>query len=363
MAVSINTLQSQAIDNYGSKDAYNGLARYDGVVWFCGQAGVISQEVGGQPDFRERLMFGGNTTIGFRGKAGTIPRTDDEGFTLVSVPQKLISGRIIWNQQEADQVRGNSALAKSKIIDKTRQFSNTWPITIAEKFRQATPGADDPYTILGASGEGSAILLPQAPASQTAVTGGIARSETTTVGGETIRYWANQYSGTSFDLTTAAGRSALLRNVYLPCVRGNASGWAPDFGLVGTVAWASLSANADTLRRGQLVNDKAVSYGFKNIMFEEATLFMDKSTRFLNVSAGKIAFLNSKALKLKYLEGSGGVTKEMLDEENNLKSLPIFWSVKDLQDFDTLSRTWIGYCTMNLVPLSLQDHGLADNCT
>jgi len=42
---------------------------------------------------------------------------------------------------------------------------------IASKFRQASPGADDPYTLLGASGEGSAILLPQAPANQTAVTG------------------------------------------------------------------------------------------------------------------------------------------------------------------------------------------------
>lgn len=361
--VSISTLQSEAIDNYGSKDAYNGLARYDGVVWFCGQAGVISEEVGGQPDFRERLMFGPNTTIGFRGKAGSIPRTDDEGFTLVSVPQKTISGRIIWNQVEADQVRGNWALAKSKIADKTKQFSTSWPVTIAEKFRQASPGANDPLTILGASGEANAILLPQAPAAQTVTTGGIARSETATVGGDTIRYWANQYSNSSMDLTTAAGRASLLNNVYLPCVRGNGSGWAPDFGLVGTTAWASLAGFADTLRRGQLVNDKAVSFGFKNIMFEEATLFMDKSTRFLNSSAGKVAFLNSKALKLKYIQGSGGVTKEMLDEENNLKALPIFWAVKDLQDFDTLAKTWIGYCTMNFVPLSLQDHGLADNCT
>ena len=363
MALTISRLQSEAIETYGSKDAYNGLARYDGVVWFCGQKGVIQEEVGGQPDFRERLMYGLNTTVEFRSKTGSISRTDDEGFTIVTVPQKTISGRIIWNQIEADQVRGNFALAKSLIADKTKQFSTSWPVKIAEKFRQASPGANDPYTILGASGEGSAILLPQAPASQTATTGGIARSETVTVGGDTIRYWANQYSSTSMDLTTAAGRADLLELVYLPCARGNGQGWAPDFGLVGTTAWASLSASADTLRRGQLVNDKAVAFGFKNILFEEATLFMDKSSRFLNGAAGKVAFLNSKALKLKYLQGSGGVTKEMLDEENNLKSLPIFWAVKDLQDFDTLAKTWIGYCTMNLVPLSLQDHGLADNCT
>lgn len=363
MALSISTLQSEAIDNYGSKDAFNGLARYDGVVWFAAQAGVIKEEVGGQPDFRERLMYGPNTTIAFRAKGGSISRTDDEGFTLVSVPQRTISGRIIWDQVEEDQVRGNWALAKSKIADKTKQFSTSWPVTIAEKIRQASPGANDPYTLLGASGEGSAILIPQAPASQTATTGGIPRSETVVVGGQTIRYWANQYSNTSMDLTSAAGRADLLELVYLPCVRGNGSGWAPDFGIVGTTAWASLSATADALRRGQLVNDKAVSFGFKNILFEEATLFMDKSTRFLNGTAGKVAFFNSKALKLKYLQGSGGVTKEMLDEENNLKSLPIFWKVKGLDDFDTLAKTWIGYLTMNWVPLSLQDHGLADNCT
>lgn len=363
MALNIGRLQSEAIENYGSKDAFNGLARYDGVVWFLGQAGVIQEETGGQPSFRERLMYGLNTTIAFRGKSASIPRTDDEGFTLIDVPQRTISGRIIWNQVEEDQVRGNSAIAKSLIVDKTRQFSNSWPITVAEKLRQASPTGEDPYTILGASGEGQAILLPQAPAAQTATTGGIARSETTNVGGDTIRYWANQYSNTSMDLTTTAGRQALLRLVYLPCVRGNASGWAPDFGLIGTTAWASLSAFADTLRRGQLVNDKAASYGFKNIQFEEATLFMDKSTRFLNGSAAKVAFLNSKALKLKYLTGTGGVSKEMLDEENNLKSLPIFWKVKGLDDFDTLAKTWIGYCTLNLVPLSLQDHGLADNCS
>jgi len=362
MAVSIGRLQSEAIDNYGSKEAYNGLARYDGVVWFLGQAGVIKQETGGQPDFRERLMYGMNTTINFRGKGGTIPTTDDEGFTIISVPQKTISGRIIWNQVEMDQVRGNSALAKSLIDDKTRQFSVSWPVRMAEKFRQASPGADDPYTILGASGEANAILLPQAPSAQTVTTGGIPRSETVSIGGDTVRYWANQYDSTSRDLTTAAGRAGLLTNAYLPCVRGNASGWAPDFGLVGTVAWASLSASADTLRRGQLVNDKAVSFGFKNIMFEEATLFMDKSTRFLNGTAAKIAFLNSKALKLKYLTGTGGVTKDMLDEENNLKALPIFWAVKDLQNFDNLTKTWIGYVTCGLVPLSLADHGLADNC-
>lgn len=360
---SITRLQSEAIDNYGTKEAFNAIARTDGIIWYLGQKGNIVFENGGQPSFRERLMYGLNSTINFRGKAASIPTTDDDGFTLIDVPMKMISGRIIWNQQEEDQVRGNSALALSLIRDKTRQFTVSYPTVVAETLRQATPGADDPYTLLGASGEGSAILLPQAPASQTATTGGIARSETVTIGGDTVRYWANQYSSTSYDLTATAGRSGLSSAVVLRCMRGSGAGWRPDFGLIGRVPWASLSANADTLRRGQLVNQKAVEYGFDNIMFEGATLILDLSTRFDNGSAGKIAFLNSRALKLKILNGTGGVTKEMLDEENNLKSLPIFWKVKGLDDWNTLAKTWIGYCTMGLVPLSLQDHGLADNCT
>lgn len=359
MALTFNRLQSEAIDNYGTKEAFNGLARLDGSIWFAAQAKIIKEETGGQPDFRERLLYGPNTTIGFRAKGATIASTDDEGFTLVTVPQKTVSGMIVYNQIEVDQVRGNSALAVGLVEDKTRQFSISWPTTIAVSFRQASPGSNDPYTLLGASGEGSAILLPQAPASQTAVTGGIARSETAAIGGDTVRYWANQYSNTSFDLTSTTGRRGLHLNVYAKCRRGSGMGWSPDFGLCGTVAFASLGAAADANRRGSLVGEKALEFGFNAIRFQDALLIEDTSSRF----DGKVAFFNSKALKLKYLKGSGGVTKDMLDAENNLKGLPIFWKHKGLSDWDTLRTNWVGYCTMNWVPLSLQDHGLADNCS
>lgn len=366
MAVPFNMLQSEAIDNYGTKDAFNGLCKFDGVIWYLGQKGNIVFETGGQPDFRERLLFGPNTTIGFRGKGGTIPDQDDEGYTLISVPMKTISGMIVYNQVDIDQVRGNSAIAVSRIEDKTRQFSISWPMTVAGVLRQATPGANDPYTLLGASGEGNAILLPQAPAAQTAVTGGIARSEVMSmnVGNETIttRFWANQYSNTSYDLTTVAGRRGLYIDVFSKCIRGNGVGWSPDFGLVADIVWGSFSAADDNMRR-YTPDSKAMDLGFENIKFNGATLFVDRSPRFINGSAGKIAFLNSKALKLKVLNGSGGVTKDMVDEENNLKGLPIFWKHKNLSDWDTLRTNWVAYCTMGLVPLSLQDHGLADNCS
>lgn len=362
MALTFNSLQSQAIDNYGSKDAFNALAHFDGIIWYLGQKGNIVFETGGQPDFRERLMYGPNTTIAFRSAKGTIASTDDEGFTLISVPQKTISGMIIYYQIDVDRVRGNSALAKSLIEDKTRQFSNTWPQIVAGALRQATPGADDPYTLLGAAGTAAAILLPTAPASQTVTTGGIPRSETVSINGVTYRYWANQYSNTAYDLTGTAGRRGLYLDVQSKCIRGNGGMWRPDFGLIADVVEASLGAAGDANRR-YTPDGKALEFGFDNIKFNGATLFVDRSDRFLNGTAGKVAFLSSRALKLKILNGTGGVTKDMVDEENNLKGLPLFWEHKNQSDWNILRRNWLAYCTMSLVPLSLQDHGLADNCT
>lgn len=367
MAVSFTRLQSEAIDNYGSKEAFDNLARFDGVVWWLGQKGNIVFETGGQPTFRERILYGHNTNIGFRGKNAPIPQNDDEGYTLATAPQQLISGAIKYNQQELDQVRGNWAIAESIIKDKTDQFGTTWVQTVAGQIRQASPvPATDMLTLLPSSSSAdyaNGILAPVAPASQTATTCSIPRSETTTSPeGQTIRYWANQYSNTSYDLTAAAGRRGLWLDVYSKCVRGNGKQFEPDFGLCGDVAVASLSATADGNRR-YTFDEKVLEYGFENIKFNNAVIFIDRSTRFINGSAAKVAFLNSRALKLKVLQGSGGVTKDMLDERNNLKSVPIFWKHKGMSDYASLNYNWVGYCTMNLVPRSLQDLGLADNCS
>lgn len=364
MAAPFTRIQSEAIDAYGDSQAYDNYAKFDGVIWWLGQTGNIKIIKGGQPNFRERIMMGPNSNIAFRTAGGQIDQNDDEGFTLVSSPQRLISGSIVYNQQEVDQVRGNAALAVSLIDDKTEQFHSTYVQTVAHKLRQAAPGANDPLTLLpSAANEANGILSPQAVASQTGTTCGIPRSETyTDPSGASVRYWANQYSNTSFDLTSVAGQRGLYLNVYSKCIRGNGDGWAPDFGLVSDIVWSSMSAREDNLRRYK-PNDKAVSVGFDNIRFHQATLFVDRSDRMLTGSLGKVAFLNSKALKLHVLEGTGGVTKEMLDARNNLKAVPIFWKHKGMSDYTTLKYNWVGYCTMNLVPKSLQDHGLADNCT
>lgn len=365
MAVPFTRLQSEALDNYGTKDAFNALCRYDGIVAFLGMKGNIQFETGGQPNFRERLLHGYNTNIGHRGKNTAIPMNDDDGFTLISVPQALVDGSIVYNQQELDQVRGNPAIAPTVIKEKTQQFNTTWVTEIANKLRQATPGTYDPYTLLpsGTTGTVNGILVPQAPASQTAITAGIARSETSSlVGGETIRFWANQYSSTSRDTTTVAGRNGLYQDIYAPCVRGASREFEPDFGLCSAVVLGGLGATADNNRRATYSDKGLVNFGFDTIKFFNADLIRDASSRFVvSATVGKLALLSSRALKLKVLEGSGGVTQDMVDEENNLKGLPLFWKHKNMSDYASLNYNWVAYLTYALVPKSLMDHGLADN--
>lgn len=367
MAVPFSRLQSEAIDNYGTKDAFNALCRYDGIVAYLGMKGNIQFEQGGQPNFRERLMHGYNTNIGHRGKNAAIPVTDDDGFTLISVPQALVDGSIVYNQQELDQVMGDPALAPGLIKDKIQQFNTSWVTEIANKLRQATPGANDPYTLLpsGTTGTVNGILVAQAPASQTATTAGIARSETSQLsGGETVRFWANQYSSTSRDTTTVAGRSGIYQDIYAPAVRGASREFEPDFGLCSAVILGGLGAAADNNRRATYSDEGLIKYGFDTIRFYNASLIRDASSRFVvSATVGKLALLNSRSLKLKVLKGAGGVTQEMLDEDNNLKSLPIFWKHKNMSDYASLNYNWVGYLTYALVPKSLMDHGLADNLT
>ena len=371
MPVPFTRLEAEARDSYGSKNAFDLVAQSDGIVAYLGSREAITFEDGGQPDFRERLMYGYNTNIGHRGKGAQIPTIDDEGFTLASVPQKVLDGSIVYNQIELDQVRGNPAIAPGLIADKIRQFNPSWVRNIAIALRQATPGANDPYSILpsGTTGTVDGILVARTPAQQVsdaATTAGILRSETVSIGGETIRWWANQYSNTSFDLTTVAGRRGLHLNVYLPCVRGAGKLWEPDFGIAHSIVLSSLGAGDDALRRYS-VDDRTLKLGFENIVFHNATVIRDPSARFANAAgtAAKIAFFNSRALKLKVLRGTGKVTKEMMTEDNNLKSLPIFWKNGNQAESDIDSLNWVsvGYLCYNIVPMSLMDHGLADNCT
>lgn len=361
MAVPFTRLESEALDSYGAKDAFDNLMLYDGIIEGLGGNGGIVFETGGQPNFRERTLYGQNTNVAARGKTAQIPTVDDDGFTLISVPQRIVSGSIVYNQIELDQVQGDPALAPGLIEDKIKQFNSTWIQVIATLLRQATPGGNDPLTLLPSATTGTVngILIARTPTQQgtdAATTAGISRGDNS--------WWRNQYSTTSYDLTATAGRRGLHLDVYAPCTRGNSAMFEPNVGVCSTVILSSLGAAADNNRRGTYSDaNGTMKLGYDNIMFYNARVVRDSSTRFLNGTAGKIAFLNTRTLRIKVLKGQGKVTKEMLDQRNNLQSLPIFWKHKNMSDIDTLAYVTIGYVTFNLVPLSLQDNGLADNCT
>lgn len=360
MAVPFDRLVSEALENYGQKEAYDNLRRHDGIIEAFGANEAIKIEEGGRDNFVERTLYGQNSNVAARGKQQQISTVDDEGFTQIKVPQKIVDGSIVWNQIELDQIAGDAKLAPGLIEDKTDQFGSTWVQVISDLLRQASPGANDPYTLLpsGTTGTVNGILIERTPAQQAtdaATTAGISRGDNS--------WWRNQFSSTSYDLTTAAGRRGLLLDVYLPCQRGSGTGMAPNVGVCSRVILASLAGAYDSGKRAMFSEQGTAKFGASNIVFENATLVGDSSSRFLNSSAGKVAFLNTKALVIKVLKGQGKVTKEMLTQRNNLGSLPIFWKHKAMSDIDTLNYVSIGYITFNLVPKSLQDHGLANNCT
>ena len=360
MAVPYTRIVSEAIESYGDKEASNNLAQYDGITGVFGLKGAIEFEQGGREEFRERTLYGQNTNIAARGQNAQITTVDDEGYTLITTPQRLVNGAIVMNQIQIDQVQGNAALAISLADDKIKQFDSSWVITIADLLRQATPGASDPYTLLpsGTTGAVNGILVARTPAQQGtdgATTAGISRGDNS--------WWRNQYSNTSFDLTSVAGRRGLDFNVYQPCTRGSGKDWQPNFGISGGAVMASLSASADNNRRGSIADGEMAAFGYDNIMFQNAAIIRDSSSRFLNGSASKVAFVNTKMLKVKVLKGAGKVSQSALNGRNGLKSLPIFWKHQMMSDIDTMNYVSVGYVTFNFVPKSLQDHGLADNCS
>lgn len=374
MAVPFDRITSEALENYGNKKAFDNLAAKDGIVRAFGLNGGIkiaqSEELeivtGGASNFVERTLYGQNTNIAHRAQSTEVAVNDDEGYTLIKVPQKIIDGAIVYNQIQRDQVAGNWAIAPGIIEDKFDQFNTSWVQVIATALRQATPGALDPFTLLpgGTTGTVNGILIARTPAQQAtdaATTAGISRGDNS--------WWRNQYSNTSYALQSVAGQAALYTDVYAACQRGMGMGWEPNIAICANIAIGSAGALASNNARGSYQDAKSVKtqLGRDNLMFYNAMMVADSSTRFLNGSAGKIAFINTSALKLKVLKGQGNSLKGMTDESNGMGSLPVFWKEGGEGSFvnDPKTLLWIklGYLTYNLVPRSLQDHGLADNIT
>lgn len=352
MAVPFTRLASQVLDNYNVK-LNNALKRFDGIVAVLGAKGRIQFETGGGENFRERILYGENSNISFQGKNAQIGTVDDEGITMASVPQRVIAGSIVINQVERDQVAEGSKWAIGNLMkDKMLQFESTWVRKHADALRQAVPGSNDPFTLLpsGTSGTINGILSPVVPASAAGTTAGISRLDND--------WWRNQYTNTSIDISTEAGRASLYSLLYQNCVFGAALEDEPDFGLASGAVLGDIGAAIDTNRRADYEDNKLFKLGFRGIMFFNAMLIRDSSTRF----ASKIALINTRDLSIKVLRSQGGSYDKATEVDNNneLGSIPVNMG-KFQRDIDSLNDVALAYSVCSLVPKQLRTHGLADN--
>ena len=351
MAVPFTRLASQVLDNYNTK-LNNALKRQDGIIAVLGATGSIQYETGGGENFRERILFGENTNVGFMPKNQQIGTVDDEGITMVSVPQRVIAGSIVINQVERDQVAEGSKWAIGNLMkDKMQQFQATWVRQHADALRVAIPSANGPYTLLpsATSGTINGILSPVATASAAGTTGGISRADND--------WWRNQFTNTSIDISTEAGRAQLYNLLYSLCTFGASIEDEPNFGLCSGAILGDLGAAIDTNRRADYEDNKLFKLGFRGIMFFNAMLIRDASTRFAN----SIALINTRDLLIKCLRSQGGsYNKEEADNDNNLGTIPVNMG-KFQRDIDSLNDIALGYSVWSLVPKQLRTHGLANN--
>ena len=343
MAVPFTRLASQVLDSHNLK-LHDSLKLHNGVIAVFGSKGRIVFENGGGENFKERILYGQNTNIAFRGKNSQIDTNDDDGITMASVAQKVISGAIVINRVERDQVKGKWAIGQL-LEDKKKQARTTWAQKWATVLLQASPGSDDPYTLLpsGTSGTINGILSPTA--SQAGTTAGISRADND--------WWRNVYTNTSIDISAESGQASLGRLAYFPAVHGSSMEDEPDFGLCDAISMADLSSSADTKRRSTFRDEDIAKLGFDNIKFYNAALIRESSTRMAN----KIAFINTRDLAIKVLRSPG---LEKFDQDNGLGSIPVI--VDEFQkDIDSLNMVSLMYIVAGLVPSQLRTHALADN--
>ena len=353
MAVPFSHALTSYLDNYDRK-LYNALKRADGVISVFGAKGRIKEEVGGGPNFRERIMYGTNPNTGWGTTTGQVGTVATEAKTMASVPQRFIRGSITLNHVELARAAKQSEWALGDYVKEEMMVAETTYVQAwADALRNTAPGANDPFSLFPtAANAANGILSPQAPAAQTAVTAGISRAENT--------WWRNQYSNTSMDISTAAGMS-LLQQLYLRTVFGSSLADEPDFGLTNALVISDLTQDVNTNRRAGYGDELMAKLKISGIMFENAMLIRDSAT----IMDNKVAFLNTNYLFLKFLRlttagvGESG-SKENWNQDNEMGMIPI--QVLPFQrDIDSPNFVALFMAVAALVPTGLRNHALADN--
>lgn len=352
MAVPFTQDQSTFLDNYGTR-LNNAIKRADGIIKVLFAKKAVEEETSGGTNFRERVMYNVNQNIAWRGATTQIPTLEDDAITMASVPQKVISGTIVLNKVRLDRAKKNGEWAIGQLVEDCKMVAETGYVQAwADALRADAPGANDPYTLLPSSNANSAngILAPTAPASQTATTAGISRADNS--------WWRNQYTNTSIDISAESGRATLRGTLYSACSFGAGMQDEPDFGVTSSAILGDLSSAVDSNRRGSYEDKFLAQLGLRGIIFDNAVLIRDTATKFAN----RIALINTRDLKIKYLsaDGMNKVEKQTWDQENDLGGVPIQMG-QWVEDIDSLNWVAKFYAVASLVPCQLRTHGLADN--
>lgn len=352
MAVPFTQDQSTFLDNYGTRLA-NAVKRADGIIKVLLAKKCVEEETSGGENFLERVMYGVNQNIGWRGATTQIPTLEDDAITMAKVPQRIISGSIVLNKVRLDRAKKSGEWSIGQLIEDCKKIAETGYVQKwADALRADAPAANEPFTLLPSSNANSAngILSPTAPASQTATTAGISRADNS--------WWRNQYTNSSIDISAEAGRATLHSGLYLGCTFGSSQDDEPDFGLTSGSILADLGAAIDTNRRGDYASNFLAKLGLSGVQFHNATLIRDSATKFAN----KVAFINTRDLKLKYLtsDGMNKSDKQTWDQENELGGVPVNMG-QWIEDIDSLNWVAKFYAVASLVPCQLRTHGLADN--
>ena len=352
MAVPFSQLQSTFLDNYATR-LNNAVKRADGIIKVLMAKGSVEEETSGGENFLERVMYNVNQNIAWRAKDAEITTLIDNGVTMASVPQRVISGSIVLNKVDLDRAKKSGEWAIGNLVEDCKKMAETGYVQKwADSLRATSAAAGEPFTLLPSSNANSTsgILDPAAPASQTVTTAGISRSDNS--------FWRNQYTNTSIDISAESGRALLHNLSYLQCVFGASTDDEPDFGITSGAVLADLGAAVDSNRRGDYNDNFMAKLGLRGIVFHNAVVIRDSSSRFDN----KVAFINTRDLKIKYLsaDSMNKVEKATWDQENELGGIPVNMG-QWIEDPTTLN--WIAkfYAVASLVPCNLRTHGLADN--
>lgn len=310
----------------------NDIKRNEGVIAVFGARKRIRFQDGGD-QIRLRREMAENANVAFRGPTAQIDTALPSNWETAAWNFAHLTGSAVVNEIEQDMNQSEFQIS-SLVEGVLDNLKNTIVRQVAGGFREASPGANNPESLL-------TMLPATAPASQTGTFGGITRSNATG--------WVSQFNSTAADLTAVAGINTLTTFIIGDLTFGAGVSEQPDFGLCDRVPFSSLMAFATNQMRYN-TDEKTAQLGFPNVKFLNATLIVDPQLTALGIT-GTIFFLNTNYCFIKVLRGPS--MKTIGEEPDTLPVTIKTW----LDDLDSFNKVALARVSYNLVTNSLRRHG------